>query len=83
MPVKWSSTSIYSIARHENCNRFRNSPRNSHTLNSACNVLVATERYQTCTSVNPGCRDNQMAGKAKMKSRTPVLMNDGQVLPSA
>jgi hypothetical protein len=42
--------------------RLANSRRSSHTLKAACSVVVAIDRYQTCSIRKPGRVESQIAG---------------------
>src|SRR4051812_2892960 len=49
----------------------------------ACRNMLATEVYQTCTSVNPGRVDSQNAGGVNSAGGTALDPMVGQGLPSA
>ena len=42
--------------------RFLNSRSNSHTLRAACSVVVAIDKYQTCSIRKPGHVESQIDG---------------------
>ena len=44
--------------------RFLNSRRNNHRLNAACSVVVAIDRYQTCSMRKSGSPDSHISGNA-------------------
>src|SRR6266851_5656391 len=62
--------------------RFLNSRRNSHRLNAACSVVVAIDKYQTCSMRKPGLVESQINGSPYMIRRAPELNSAGLVLPN-
>src|SRR4030095_15551371 len=60
----------------------RNSRRRSIRLMAIWIVTEATERYQMCSILKPGMRDQMIAGIAKRISRSADAKSGGKVLPS-
>ena len=66
---------------HERSSRFLNSRRSSHKLKPACSVVVAIDKYHTCSIRKPGLVDSQMIGTAYVTRRAAELNSTGVVLP--
>src|SRR6266478_1364315 len=62
--------------------RFLNSKRSNHKLNAACSVVVAIDKYQTCSMRKPGLAESQINGSPYMIRRAPELNSAGLVLPN-
>jgi len=50
--------------RPSGSSRFLNLRRSNHRLTPACSVVVAIDKYQTCSIRKPGRVESQIAGTA-------------------